>query len=205
MLKEKNLQKLLEELTPVMQEKLTPKERDFLRLHLGFDDGRQRPSEEICQLFGVTKSEVEKFLNSSIQKMNEEHIKNIMQIFAYKNLINNIFSKYIEIPNDKTEELIEKLDECLNTIEEDKREIFKYYFGIITGENEDFTSTAEKMGIEEDEVQRAVASTFRKLRHPKTIVYLKIFEIESEKFWEEKRAKLDKDLSEVNFFDNDQI
>jgi len=197
MIKEKNLQKLFEKLQTAMQEKLTPKERDVLRLHLGFDDGRQRPSEEVCQLFCITKAEFEKTINSVKQKTNEENIKNIMQIFAYKNLINNIFSKYIEIPNDKTEELIDKLDECLNTLEEDKREIFKYYFGITTGENEDFASTAEKMGIEEDAVERAVASVFRKLRHPKTIINLKNFEIESEKIMEEKWAKSDSDMTDI--------
>ena len=203
MIKEKNLQKLFEELQTAMQEKLTPKERDVLRIFLGIDDGRQRPSEEVCQLFGVKRTVFEKIINSVRKKINEEYT-NIMQILAYKNLINNIFSKYIEIPNDKTEELIEKLDECLNTIEEDKREIFKYYFGITTGENEDFTSTAEKMGIEEEDVERAVASAFRKLRHPKMNVKLKEFEIESEKLLEEKRVKFNNDLINLNFPDNVQ-
>jgi len=69
-----------------MQEKLTPKERDVLRLNLDLDDGIKRPSEEICQLFGVTKSEVEKFLNSAIQKINEEYI-NIMQILNEKSMV----------------------------------------------------------------------------------------------------------------------
>ena len=127
-----------------------------------------------------------------------------MQILGYKQLINNIFSKYIEIPNDQTEELIDKLEECLSLIDEDKREIFKYYFGIITGENEDFTSTAKGMGIEEDEVERAVASAFRKLRHPKMTVHLKKFETESEKILEEKRAKFNNDLINLNFPDNVQ-
>lgn len=197
MIKEKNLQKIFEELTPVMQEKLTPKERDVLRIYLGLDDGRKRPSEEICQLFGMTKTEFKKIINSAIQKTNEECIKNIMQILAYKNLINNIFTKYIEIPNDKTEELIDKLEECMNVLEEDKKEIFRYYFGITTGENEDISSTAKKFGIEENEVERAVASAFRKLRHPKMTVNLKNFEIESEKFLEEKWAKIDSDMTDI--------
>lgn len=197
MLKEKNLQKLFEELVPVMQEKLTPKERDVMLFHFGLADGRKRPSEEICQLFGITKTEFKKIINSAIQKTNEECIKNIMQILAYKNLINNIFTKYIEIPNDKTEELIGKLDECLSTLEEDKREIFRYYFGITTGENENISSTAKKFKIEEDEVERAVASAFRKLRHPKITVNLKNFEIESEKLLEENRAKSNSDMTDI--------
>ena len=204
MLKEKNLQKLIEELETLTPEKLTPRERDILRLHLGLDDGIKRGFEEVGQLFGITRTETEKILNSAIQKTNEECIKNIMQILAYKNLINNIFTKYIEIPNDKTEELIDKLEECLSLIDEDKREILKYYFGITTGKNEDITSTAEKMGIEEDEVERAVASAFRKLRHPKTTVKLRNFETESEKILEEKRAKFNNDLINLNFPDNVQ-
>ena len=203
MLKEKNLQKLIEELETLTPEKLTPRERDILRLHLGLDDGIKRGFEEIGQLFEITRTETEEILNSAIQKTDGIYT-NIMQILGYKQLINNIFSKYIEIPNDQTEELIDKLEECLSLIDEDKREIFKYYFGIITGENEDFTSTAKGMGIEEDEVERAVASAFRKLRHPKMTVHLKKFETESEKILEEKRAKFNNDLINLNFPDNVQ-
>ena len=201
MLKEKNLQKLIKELETLTQEKLTPRERDILRLHLGLDDGIKRGFEEVGQLFGITRSETEKILNSAIKK-NDKIYTNIIQIFGYKQLINNIFSKYIEIQNDKTEELIDKLDECLCLLDEDKRKILKYYFGITTGKDEDITSTAKGMGIEEDEVERAVASTFRKLRHPKMNVKLKEFETESEKILEEKRAKFDKKLLNLNFPEN---
>lgn len=188
MLKEKNLQKLIKELETLTQEKLTPRERDILRLHLGLDDGIKRGFEEIGQLFGITRSETEEILNSAIQKTDEIYT-NIMQILGYKQLINNVFTKYIEIPNDKTEELIDKLEECMNVLDEDKREIFKYYLGITTGKNEDITSTAKGMGISEDEAERAVASAFRKLRHPKTTVKLRNFEAESEKLQEEKWSK----------------
>ena len=38
-----------------IKDKLSPRERDVIRLHLGLDDNRQRTAEQIAELFGNVK------------------------------------------------------------------------------------------------------------------------------------------------------
>ena len=48
---------------------LSPRERDVLRLRLGMDDGKFRTFEEIGQLFGVTKDEIQLIEASALRKL----------------------------------------------------------------------------------------------------------------------------------------
>ena len=48
---------------------LSPRERDVLRLRLGMDDGKLRTLEEIGQLFGVTKDEIQLIEASALRKL----------------------------------------------------------------------------------------------------------------------------------------
>ena len=48
---------------------LSPRERDVLRLRLGMDDGRFRTLEEIGQLFGVKKDEIQLIEAKALRKL----------------------------------------------------------------------------------------------------------------------------------------
>ena len=48
---------------------LSPRERDVLRLRLGMDDGKLRTLEEIGQLFGVKKDEIQLIEASALRKL----------------------------------------------------------------------------------------------------------------------------------------
>ncbi len=48
---------------------LSPRERDVLRLRLGMDDGRLRTLEEIAQLFGVKKDEIQLIEAKALRKL----------------------------------------------------------------------------------------------------------------------------------------
>ena len=48
---------------------LSPRERDVLRLRLGMDDGRLRTLEEIGQLFGVKKEEIQLIEAKALRKL----------------------------------------------------------------------------------------------------------------------------------------
>lgn len=48
---------------------LSPRERDVLRLRLGMDDGKMRTFEEIGQLFGVKKDEIQLIEAKAIRKL----------------------------------------------------------------------------------------------------------------------------------------
>lgn len=48
---------------------LSPRERDVLRLRLGMDDGKMRTLEEVGQLFGVTRDEIQLIEASAIRKL----------------------------------------------------------------------------------------------------------------------------------------
>ena len=48
---------------------LSPRERDVLRLRLGMDDGKLRTLEEIGQLFGVKKDEIQLIEAKALRKL----------------------------------------------------------------------------------------------------------------------------------------
>lgn len=60
---------------------LSPRERDVLRLRLGMDDGRLRTLEEIGQLFGVTKDEIQLIEARALRKLRHPNRANILRQF----------------------------------------------------------------------------------------------------------------------------
>ncbi|MCR5262012.1 MAG: hypothetical protein K6C94_09275 [Candidatus Gastranaerophilales bacterium] len=196
MIKEKNLAKIYEELIPVMAEKLTPRERDIIRLHLGLDDGILRGFEEIGQLFGVTKTEVEDILNSAKEKINDLYI-NIMQIIGYKLLLFNIFDQFIEVPNDKTEELIDTLNEILNYLDDEQQQVIKHMFGIITGRKENPIRTALVMKITAVDVDINFRKSLEILRKHRSSGKFKKILAEHKRIQEEHSAKILKEVEEL--------
>ncbi len=48
---------------------LSPRERDVLRLRFGMDDGKMRTLEEIAQLFGVKKDEIQYIEAKALRKL----------------------------------------------------------------------------------------------------------------------------------------
>ena len=215
MLKEKNLEKLIENLKNEMQEKLTPIECDFLRLRLGFDDGRIRCFEEIAQLFAMTREEVEEIFKSASEKFSEAY-QNIMQINCYNLLLSCIFAdRNCEIPRNKTEEFIDILDKYLEDFqnESDKSnaqrdiDILKVRLGIYDGEPKTLEQTGQVFGLSTERIRQIEIQTLRKLRHPKRIIKLRKLREELEKAEEEKmgkaeieRAKFMKELENIDFF-----
>ena len=63
---------------------LSPRERDFLRLSLGIDDGRERSLQHIANLFCTTEDEVQKIKDSAISKLKSKNF----DIEILKNLRN---------------------------------------------------------------------------------------------------------------------
>ena len=57
---------------------LSPKERDVLRLRLGMDDSKLRTYEEIAQLFGVNKKEIQLIEVKALRKL--RHPYRIMEL-----------------------------------------------------------------------------------------------------------------------------
>lgn len=179
MLKEKNLQKLFDELLAVMQEKMTPRERDVIRLSVGLDDNTPRTITEIAQLFGCENKEIQRVYDSAAKKA-EDIITNIFQIYGYKFLLFDIFNLYSKIPNDKTEELINVLDNCFDDIincEKEsenqtdcipslKTDILKALYGIYDGKRKSFAETGKLFGLPKDRVDIISRIMLRKLRHP---------------------------------------
>ncbi len=215
MIKEKNLEKLIENLKNEMQGKLTPRERDILRLRLGFDDGRIRCFEEIAQLFAMTRTEVEEIIKSVSEKFKEAY-QNIMQINCYNLLLSCIFAdRYCEIPKNKTEEFINVLDSYLEDLknESDKSifqrniEVLKVRLGIDDGEPKTLEQTGQKFGLSTERIRQIEIQTLRKLRHPRRIIKLRKLREELEKAEEEKmekaeieRAKFMKEIENIDFF-----
>lgn len=67
-IKKAEVQKIVDSFFP----KLTPRERDIVRLHLGITDGRPRVFEEICMLFGTSKDEIQNQFDFVVERYPEE-------------------------------------------------------------------------------------------------------------------------------------
>lgn len=67
-IKKAEVQKIVDSFSP----KLTPRERDIVRLRLGMMDGRPRSFEEICMLFGTSKDVIQNQFDSVMERYPEE-------------------------------------------------------------------------------------------------------------------------------------
>ena len=65
----------------------SPRERDYLRLRFGMDDGRMRTLEEVAQLFGVTKKEVRATEAKALRKLRHPNMVNPLRQFLGMQLI----------------------------------------------------------------------------------------------------------------------
>ena len=64
---------------------LSPRERDVLRLRLGMDDGKFRTLEEVGQLFGVKKDEIQLIEAKALRKlMHPNRSKELRKILEIK-------------------------------------------------------------------------------------------------------------------------
>lgn len=64
---------------------LSPKERDVLRLRLGMDDGKLRTFEEIGQLFGVKKEEIQLIEAGALRKLRHPNRRKELRKILEKN------------------------------------------------------------------------------------------------------------------------
>ena len=60
---------------------LSPRERDTLKIRFGMDDGRIRTLEEVGQLFGVTKEEVQATEAKALKKLRHPNRANHLRQF----------------------------------------------------------------------------------------------------------------------------
>jgi RNA polymerase primary sigma factor len=64
---------------------LSPRERDVLRLRLGMDDGKLRTFEEIGQLFGVKKEEIQLIEAGALRKLRHPNRRKELRKILEKN------------------------------------------------------------------------------------------------------------------------
>ncbi len=66
-----------------IKDKLSPRERDVIRLHLGLDDNRQRTAEQIAELFDTTKEAIQQNLNSACGRIPKEMELLVKEVQTY--------------------------------------------------------------------------------------------------------------------------
>ncbi len=63
---------------------LSPRERDVLRIRFGMDDGRMRTLEEVGQLFGVKRDEIELIEAKALRKLRHPNRVKTLKEFLQK-------------------------------------------------------------------------------------------------------------------------
>jgi len=142
-------------------EKLSPRERDLIRLRFGMDDGRFRTIEELSELFGTKQEDVENSIQSGIEKMN-------ISILGYYQLIYCIFGGGDIPPLYKFNyvELKEKLDSVLELVDEKERKVLQLRAGLFDNKQYSLRAIGEMLGVTGERIRQIEGKALRKLRHP---------------------------------------
>ena len=120
--------------------KLSPRERDVLRMRFGIDDGTPRALEEVADLYGMTRERVRQIEAAALRKLRPAHRSRKNGAAPTKR------APIKRIGRGQFRAVLAKL-------EEREAEIMRYKWGFFDGEIRSIAETAEKFSLSIEEVE----------------------------------------------------
>lgn len=158
----------LQELFNKESEKLSPREKDVLRLCFGLDDYKPRTAEEIAELFGVSAKEIDAMIPKALSKITDFRDE-LQKRLAYNLLLGCIFAERIDSINTiNYDELKKDIDTILeDDFSENEIKVLNLRFGLVDGPEKTLNEIGKEMNLSGERIRQLEGKVLRKLRNPK--------------------------------------
>ncbi len=126
--------------------KLTPRERDVLRMRFGLDDGQKRSVEEVAEFYGMTCERVRQIEAKAMQKLKPVHRARRIQPVRRAPIKRIGRGQFLAV--------LAKLDEF-------EAEVMRFKWGFFDGQIRTIADTAEKFAMSQEEVEALEAKALK--------------------------------------------